>query len=210
MPVMPEAAPATSSVLRSAADRWNIWAKSEPMAPPVMMMGPSAPKGPPVPIDTAEDTGLRIATLGDMRLPPMRMASMASGMPWPRIFSEPKRAMSPITMPPSTGAATIQTPRGASAMGRATVSSAPNQTRLVTRPMSLRRPAAAKAPPLPTTSAMAASMRRRGSALKSASRRSPTRPGAAPVPCPDLVIPVSRLDLRSIYIVLRYIPGAGR
>ncbi|MNT46268.1 hypothetical protein D3C72_1828990 [compost metagenome] len=59
------------------------------MAPPVMMMGPSAPKGPPVPIDTADDTGFRMATLGWMRLLPIRMASMASGMPWPRIFSEP-------------------------------------------------------------------------------------------------------------------------
>ncbi|MNT53548.1 hypothetical protein D3C72_1906370 [compost metagenome] len=59
------------------------------MAPPVVMIGPSAPKGPPVPIDTADDTGFRTATLGWIRLLPIRMASMASGMPWPRIFSDP-------------------------------------------------------------------------------------------------------------------------
>ncbi len=86
---MPAAAPATSRVFRSAALRWKNWANSEPMAPPVMMIGPSAPNGPPVPMEMAEDRGLSTATLGDMRLPPMRIASIASGMPWPRIFSEP-------------------------------------------------------------------------------------------------------------------------
>ncbi len=43
--LMPAAAPATSSVLRSAVDRWKNCANSEPKAPPVMMIGPSAPKG---------------------------------------------------------------------------------------------------------------------------------------------------------------------
>ena len=55
MPVMPAVAPATSRVLRSAALRWNSCANSEPIAPPVMMIGPSAPNGPPLPIDTADD-----------------------------------------------------------------------------------------------------------------------------------------------------------
>ncbi len=54
-----------------------------------MMIGPSAPKGPPVPIATADDTGLRIAIFGSMALRPSRIASRASGMPCPRIFSEP-------------------------------------------------------------------------------------------------------------------------
>ncbi len=89
MAVMPAAAPATSSVFRSAALRWKNWAKSEPTAPPVTMIGPSAPNGPPVPIATAEESGLSTATLGDIRLPPTRIASIASGIPWPRIFSEP-------------------------------------------------------------------------------------------------------------------------
>ena len=59
---MPAAAPATSSVLRSAEERWKSWANSEPNAPPVMMIGPSAPNGPPVPIEIAEETGLSTAT----------------------------------------------------------------------------------------------------------------------------------------------------
>ena len=113
IPVMPAAAPATSSVFRSAALKWKNCANSEPMAPPVMMIGPSAPNGPPVPIEIAEDRGLSTATLGDIRLPPIRIASIASGMPWPRIFSDPNRAMKPITSPPSTGAATIQGARAA-------------------------------------------------------------------------------------------------
>jgi hypothetical protein len=86
---MPAAAPATSSVLRSALVRWNSWAISEPSAPPVMMIGPSAPNGPPEPMEMAEETGLSSATLGSMRLPRSRIDSIASGMPWPRMRSEP-------------------------------------------------------------------------------------------------------------------------
>ncbi|OAP28894.1 hypothetical protein A4R44_00687 [Amycolatopsis sp. M39] len=54
-----------------------------------MMIGPSAPNGPPVPMLTAADTGFSTAPRGATRLPPVRIASIASGMPWPRIFSEP-------------------------------------------------------------------------------------------------------------------------
>ena len=70
MPVMPAAAPATSSVLRSAALRWKRCANSDPIAPPVMMIGPSAPNGPPLPIEIAEEIGFNSATLGDSRLSP--------------------------------------------------------------------------------------------------------------------------------------------
>src|ERR1700722_13654896 len=52
--VIPAAAPATSSVLRSAEVTFTHWAISEPSAPPVMMIGPSAPNGPPLPITTPE------------------------------------------------------------------------------------------------------------------------------------------------------------
>ena len=61
----------------------------EPNAPPVMMIGPSAPNGPPEPMEIADESGFRIANLGSTRLPLMRMDSMASGMPCPRIRSEP-------------------------------------------------------------------------------------------------------------------------
>jgi hypothetical protein len=40
-------------------------------------------------METAEESGLSSATLALMRLRPMRIASIASGMPCPRIRSEP-------------------------------------------------------------------------------------------------------------------------
>jgi hypothetical protein len=104
---IPPAAPATSRIFRSSADRCRNCARIEPTAPPVMMIGPSAPNGPPVPIEIAAETGLSTATRGATRLPPVRIASMASGMPWPRIFSLPYRAMTPTTRPPATGATRI-------------------------------------------------------------------------------------------------------
>src|SRR5690349_14061660 len=55
---IPAAAPATSRVLRSTLVRWKNCATIDPNAPPVMMIGPSAPNGPPVPIDIADDSGL--------------------------------------------------------------------------------------------------------------------------------------------------------
>ncbi len=86
---IPAAAPATSRVFRSAEVSVKSWATSDPNAPPVMMIGPSAPKGPPEPMEIADDSGLSTATLGSTRLPPTKIASSASGMPWPRIRSEP-------------------------------------------------------------------------------------------------------------------------
>jgi hypothetical protein len=86
---MPAAAPATSSVFRSALDRWRNCATSDPNAPPVMMIGPSAPNGPPEPIEIADDSGLSTASFGSTRLPWIRIDSIASGMPWPRIRSDP-------------------------------------------------------------------------------------------------------------------------
>src|SRR5579871_3682074 len=56
---IPPAAPATRRTLRSAADRWRVCPNAEPRDPPVMMIGPSAPNGPPDPIDIAAETGLR-------------------------------------------------------------------------------------------------------------------------------------------------------
>ncbi len=56
---MPAAAPAASSVLRSIAVVSIICPISEPNAPPVAMIGPSAPKGPPVPMAMAALSGLR-------------------------------------------------------------------------------------------------------------------------------------------------------
>ena len=61
---MPAAAPATSSVVRSASVSLIHCAMSEPRAPPLIMMGPSAPNGPPEPMAIAAEIGFRMATLG--------------------------------------------------------------------------------------------------------------------------------------------------
>ena len=47
-----------------AARRGATWPSSEPSAPPVTMIGPSAPNGPPVPMATAADSGLATAVRG--------------------------------------------------------------------------------------------------------------------------------------------------
>ncbi len=86
--------------------KWKNWAIIEPNAPPVMMIGPSAPNGPPDPIEMAADSGLRTARRGRTRLPFIRIDSIASGIPWPRICSEPYRAIKPTISEPTIGTAT--------------------------------------------------------------------------------------------------------
>jgi hypothetical protein len=54
-----------------------------------MMIGPSAPNGPPDPIAIAAEIGLSTAILGSTRAPRSKIASIASGIPWPRILSDP-------------------------------------------------------------------------------------------------------------------------
>jgi len=53
---------------------------------------------------------LSTASFGSTRLPWIRIDSIASGMPWPRIRSDPWRAMSPMTRPPMMGTMTITPP----------------------------------------------------------------------------------------------------
>jgi hypothetical protein len=86
---MPAAAPAASSVLRSSAVIFSNCPTSEPSAPPVAMIGPSAPNGPPMPMAMAAEIGFRKVTRGGIRLCPNRICSMASGMPWPRMAADP-------------------------------------------------------------------------------------------------------------------------
>jgi hypothetical protein len=78
---MPAAAPEASRILRSLGDTGTIWPSREPMAPPVTMIGPSAPNGPPVPIAIAADSGLAKAVRGAIRLCFVSTASIASGIP---------------------------------------------------------------------------------------------------------------------------------
>ena len=61
----------------------------DPKAPPVMMMGPSAPNGPPEPMEIAAESGFRIARRGWTRLPFIKIDSIASGIPCPRMRSDP-------------------------------------------------------------------------------------------------------------------------
>lgn len=109
--VIPATAPATSNVFRSPALTCTCCAMSEPMAPPVMIIGPSAPKGPPLPIAIADDNGFNTATFAVILLFLKTIASMASGIPWPRIASEPKRAISPMIKPPIIGTGMTHNPR---------------------------------------------------------------------------------------------------
>jgi hypothetical protein len=102
-----------------------------------------------------------------MRDPPIRIASMASGIPWPRIFSEPKRAISPMAMPPTAGASTIHRLGCTPAKLNVSVDSVPCQTRLEAKAISFSSAQAPAAPPAPTTTAMAVSTSIRRSAVKS-------------------------------------------
>jgi hypothetical protein len=76
-----------------------------------MMIGPSAPNGPPDPIEIADDSGFSTATLASIRLPLIRIASIASGIPWPRMRSEPYRAINPMISAPMTGTTMTKRPR---------------------------------------------------------------------------------------------------
>ena len=63
-PARPAAAPQAKSVRRSAGEDGINWLNSEPSAAPVWMIGPSAPKGPPLPTVMAALRGLKKLTRG--------------------------------------------------------------------------------------------------------------------------------------------------
>ena len=87
--VIPAAAPAASKVFRSAAVVCSSCPISDPTAPPVAMMGPSAPNGPPVPMEIAAEIGLSRVIRAGIRLLFSSTCSIASGMPCPRMAAEP-------------------------------------------------------------------------------------------------------------------------
>ncbi len=140
---------------------------SEPSAPPVMMIGPSAPNGPPLPITMPDDSGLRTATFGDMRLLPNRIASIASGMPCPRIFSEPKRAIRPTTSAPITGTAMTHAPSVLPAGERSANENCWKKNRFVNRWIRLNSTNAASVLSRPITAASNAILGRRSLVEKS-------------------------------------------
>ncbi len=61
---MPAAAPLANNTLRSDGETENSCPSKEPNAPPVTMIGPSAPNGPPAPMAIAADNGFAIAVRG--------------------------------------------------------------------------------------------------------------------------------------------------
>ena len=83
----------------------------DPSAPPVAMIGPSAPNGPPVPMAIADESGFKKINRGWIRLWLKSTCSIASGMPWPRIAFDPWRAMSPTISAPTIGTTTTSAPR---------------------------------------------------------------------------------------------------
>ena len=100
-PAIPAAAPVASRMRRSAADTGSSWPRSEPVQPPVTMIGPSAPKGPPVPMATAAETGLARRTRGRMRLSRSTIASSDSGMPWPLMTGDHRASSATTSAPPT-------------------------------------------------------------------------------------------------------------
>jgi 6-phosphogluconate dehydrogenase len=83
-----EAFAALAPILRSLAETWMSCPTSDPIAPPVTMIGPSAPNGPPVPMAMAADSGFATAVRGATLLRRVSTASIASGMPWPRMIGD--------------------------------------------------------------------------------------------------------------------------
>src|ERR1700677_471781 len=73
---MPAAAPAETR---------RTWPTNDPSAPPVAMIGPPAPKGPPVPMEIAAERGSRNVIRAGIRLSLKSTCSIASRMPCPRI-----------------------------------------------------------------------------------------------------------------------------
>ncbi len=130
-------------------------------------------------MEIADETGLSTATRGWILLPPSRMASMASGMPWPRIRSDPKRAMSPMISAPMTGMMMMATPRFESAGDAGWMLMRPKKKRFVKNAMRRNSTNAKTAPTAPRQMAIAERMRRRGVVVKSPSSWRSAAPGRA-------------------------------
>ncbi len=111
MAAIPAVAPAAKIILRSLAVTLNNCPMVEPSAPPVAIIGPSAPNGPPVPMAMADDIGFSRVMEGLILLSFTKICSIASGMPWPRIAFDPYSAIKPTTIPPIAGTAITHAPK---------------------------------------------------------------------------------------------------
>ena len=86
---IPAQAPAVNMIFLSAGEICMACPVKEPNAPPVAIIGPSAPKGPPVPIDMAADKGFKKVMTGGILLSSIIIFSIASGMPCPLMAFDP-------------------------------------------------------------------------------------------------------------------------
>ena len=97
---IPAQAPALNIIFLSGDVMCITCPVTEPNAPPVAIIGPSAPNGPPVPMEMAAEMGFNNVIRGGMRLSSMIIFSIASGIPCPRMAFDPNRAIMPtITLP---------------------------------------------------------------------------------------------------------------
>src|SRR5436305_6272643 len=153
MPAVPAAAPHASRILRSAGDTGRTCPSSDPIALPVTTIGPSAPKGPPVPIAMEAEAGFPIAVGISMTLCRSTTASIASGMPCPRIVGT-HRAMRLTASPPAAATRNSHGPGCRSLIGGGVVDTCWNSAMLVNRPISLTRTHAESAPRTPIGAAI--------------------------------------------------------
>ena len=107
---IPAQAPAASTIFRSPEEICIHCPVKEPNAPPVAMIGPSAPNGPPVPMEIAADKGFRNVITGGILLSSRMIFSIASGIPCPPIALEPYLAINPTRIAPPIGMNTTSQP----------------------------------------------------------------------------------------------------
>ena len=78
---MPAVAPAANRIFLSLSLIFINCPRVEPNAPPVAIIGPSAPNGPPVPIEIADEIGFKKTMEGFILLCLVKICSIASGIP---------------------------------------------------------------------------------------------------------------------------------
>src|SRR3954469_915826 len=165
MPAVPAAAPHASRIRRSAGDTGSSWPSNDPIALPVTTMGPSAPKGPPLPIAIDADAGFVTAVRGSITLCRSTTASIASGIPCPRTVGT-HRAITLTARPPVAATRNSHGPGCRSLIGGGVVETCWNSATLVSRPISLTKTHADSAPRTPIGTAITLSAATRPAELR--------------------------------------------
>ncbi len=150
---MPAAAPHASRIRRSAGETGRSCPSSDPIALPVTMIGPSAPNGPPVPIAIDAESGLPDRGRHRDDALTLDTASMASGMPWPRMVGT-QRAITLTASPPAAATRNSHGPGCRSLIGGGIVDTCWKSAMLVSSPISLTNTHAESAPRTPIGEAM--------------------------------------------------------